>query len=98
MELRTLRSLGGAAERSLGARRLLTSGSLPLPPDLRPSFLLQLEPLLPEDRRQRRQRWRSSKCNYQSGCIFGESQRDLEEPLGPGCMFADVLVTHFGDE
>lgn len=42
-----LRSLGGATERSLGARRLLTSGSLLLPPDLRPSFLLQLEPLLP---------------------------------------------------
>ena len=47
-ELRTLRSLGGATERSLGARWLLIS-SLPLPPDFRPSFLLQLEPLLPVD-------------------------------------------------
>ena len=47
-ELRTLRSLGAAMERSLGARRLRTSDSLPpLPPDLRPSFLLQLDPLLP---------------------------------------------------
>lgn len=42
-----LRSLGGASERSLGARWLLTSVSLPLPPDLGPSFLLQLDPLLP---------------------------------------------------
>lgn len=42
-----LRSLGGANERSLGARWLLISVSLPLPPDLGPSFLLQLDPLLP---------------------------------------------------
>lgn len=45
-----LRSLGGATERSLGARWLLISVSLPLPPDFRPSFLLQFEPLLPVDR------------------------------------------------
>lgn len=44
-----LRSLGGATERSLGARRLRISVSLPLPPDLGPSFLLQLDPLLPAD-------------------------------------------------
>lgn len=46
-----LRSLGGATERSLGARWLLISVSLPLPPDLGPSFLLQLDPLLPADRK-----------------------------------------------